>query len=179
MTIAKGEPLLAADMLNLAFFPKNTIIMFNGASWEDNVTLKGWYQCKGGTVNGVAIPDLRDKFIMGYSGSREGGANSIALTADNMPTHNHTFTGNNVNGKLGAVYTENNNSSYISAPFSGAWNGSSAFPSGSLHRLYTVTLNYTPSGSVSKSGSGASFDNRPAFYALIYIIKVTDAGLVK
>jgi hypothetical protein len=29
---------------------------------------------------------------------------------------------------------------------------------------------------VSESGSGVSFDNRPAFYALIYIIKVTEAG---
>jgi hypothetical protein len=32
------------------------------------------------------------------------------------------------------------------------------------------------SGAVGSSGSGAAFDNRPSYYALIYIIKMTAAG---
>ncbi|MDR1453127.1 MAG: hypothetical protein LBJ25_04060, partial [Candidatus Margulisbacteria bacterium] len=32
------------------------------------------------------------------------------------------------------------------------------------------------SGTVSSSGSGTAFDNRPSYYTLIYIVKVTAAG---
>ncbi|MDR1452383.1 MAG: hypothetical protein LBJ25_00200 [Candidatus Margulisbacteria bacterium] len=46
MVIEKGQPMLAADMLNMVFFPKGIILMYDGTSWQDNVTLKGWYQCR-------------------------------------------------------------------------------------------------------------------------------------
>jgi hypothetical protein len=32
------------------------------------------------------------------------------------------------------------------------------------------------SGTVDSAGSGTAFDNRPSYYTLIYIIKVTEAG---
>jgi microcystin-dependent protein len=104
MTIATGEKMYAEDILNLAFFPRGAILMYDGTSWTDNVTLKGWYQCKGGTVNGLTIPDLRDKFIRGYnSGSRTGGNDSVELSEANLPSHSHSVSGLTVSG-LSADY---------------------------------------------------------------------------
>lgn len=69
--------------------PQGGIILWSGA--VDNIPT-GWALCNGS--NGT--PDLRDRFIVGagstYSVGNTGGANSVTLTAAQMPTHNHSAT---------------------------------------------------------------------------------------
>ncbi|MDR1452608.1 MAG: hypothetical protein LBJ25_01335 [Candidatus Margulisbacteria bacterium] len=92
--IAKGEPMLADDILHLTFFPIGAILMYDGNSWADNVTLKGWYRCDAANAAAGLTPDLTDKFIMGAAvkGSA-GGSNSLTLTTSNLPAHSHQLSG--------------------------------------------------------------------------------------
>ncbi|GBR76031.1 phage tail fiber protein [Candidatus Termititenax persephonae] len=232
-------------LINLSFFPKGTILMYDGTSWNDNVTLKGWYKCEGQTVASYGtLPNLKNRFIIGYDATntpqRSGGSNSTILTTDNLPSHNHsltaltlgneaahthsvsadtdtkthshTFTGTNQTGEFGSNGMEvrgGNDSAWgvkVSGVFSlsdnttGAYahnQGSSAgnlinfsmTPSGTISgdgshsHSFTATsgagsghTHSLSSSTISATGSGTSFDNRPSYYALIYIIKVTNAG---
>jgi hypothetical protein len=173
-------------MLNLVFFPKGMILMYNGANWQDNVTLKGWYQCKGGTVNGLTIPDLRDKFVMGYNGEREGGVNSQTLNSNNLPAHKHNFATSTTSKTLTGTF---NPGTYKTSTGIGNATATGVFTysltggeeqngnSGGYGVMITMDATHTHSGTTDNNSTTAtSFDNRPWFYALIYIIKVTDAG---
>jgi microcystin-dependent protein len=88
------------------------------------------------------VPDLSDKFVFGTGANNPGdtgGANSLALSSANLPSHNHTDSyptvGIVLNGELvpASVYVP--------------------------PALPTVTGN---------TGSGTAFDNRPAFLTLTY-----------
>jgi hypothetical protein len=67
-------------------------------------TMDGWYLCLGNPVNdalsiynGKNTPDLKGRFIAGYSGSGEygsvgvasGGGDYVTLTSNNLPKHSH------------------------------------------------------------------------------------------
>jgi microcystin-dependent protein len=184
MTIKTGESMLAADMLNLAFCPRGMILMYDGTNWTDNVTLKGWYQCKGGTVNGIAIPDLREKFIMGYNGARSGGANNQTLSANQVPSHTHGFTTSDPNKTLKGTYQWGDyadQASGIMYMTAGGRCSATGVDTVGVHTL-NIDATHTHSGRTDNQDgktngiNTAAFDNRPAFYALIYIIKVTEAG---
>lgn len=82
------------------FMPKGAIIMWSG-SWS-NIP-NGFALCNGNNgeaINGVAIPDLRGRFVVGgNSGSSEfnvsgktGGSMSQTLTINNMPKHRHKIS---------------------------------------------------------------------------------------
>jgi hypothetical protein len=112
MTIARGEPMLASDILDMVFFPVGAILMMDG-SWTDG--RGGWYICDGREKtlpNGskVKMPDLQDKFVKG-AGSlpKEGGSNSasvsLTLTADNLPSHSHDFSGTFTTRNTSVVHT--------------------------------------------------------------------------
>jgi microcystin-dependent protein len=244
MTIATGERMYADDILNLLFFPKGAILMYDGTSWQDNVTLKGWYQCAGQETPYGNTPDLRNKFIMGYeSGSRAGGNNSLSLSTANLPAHNHSLnitslsgltldnagahthavngsaaeggshshtyssTTDSKGGHTHSYDTKNSEPVYGTKDNAGAcWvgtksantssagahthtvSGTTSTASTHTHNLsgtaseagsHTHTINSsnaTISGSVGSAGSGTAFDNRPSYYALVYIIKMTTAG---
>ena len=91
--------------------PKGGIIMWSG---DINNMPKGWRLCDGsGTVNGVAIPDLRNKFVVGSTSDSSGtsypdvstgatgtGAYTPAgtieinkLPLNTIPPHHHFFVG--------------------------------------------------------------------------------------
>jgi hypothetical protein len=95
MTIARGEPLLASDILDLTFFPIGMILMMDG-SWQDG--RGGWYICDGRDTPHGKTPDLKDKFIRGGAsaggtgGSNSGSAN-ITLTDNQLPAHSHPLSG--------------------------------------------------------------------------------------
>jgi microcystin-dependent protein len=180
--------MLASDINNLTFFPKGTILMYDGDGWVDDQTIAGWYACTAANAAAGLTPNLENQFIMGGGSvadiKKTGGANSKTLTSNNIPRHNHdTHTGAfsitdadvdnfshlsievaHIYGASG-VFTETNR--YSTSRFSGGWG--TQHP----HRGYdTVSLSAAHSyayGNV--SGGTDAFDNRPAYYTLLYIRK--------
>lgn len=68
--------------------PSGVITIWSGTA---NNIPTGWALCDG--TNGT--PDLRDKFVLGAGTTHvvgtTGGAETVTLTVEQMPSHNHTF----------------------------------------------------------------------------------------
>jgi hypothetical protein len=173
MAIEQGKPLLASDIQNLTFFPKGTILMYDGQLWDRTGGIPGWHICDGeeGTI------DLRDKFIRGGTTARQTGGTDTA----EVPKHDHTFTGIPATGSFGNISTDSNNSTGVmfstaSGVFSGTpfrnnqgitdWDGTGAYG------YKVLNFSMTPQGNVSAEGL-ESADNRPAFCTVIFIEKTT------
>lgn len=124
----------------------------------------GYALCDGN--NGT--PDLRDKFIVStgnnYKLGSSGGSDNIVLSVDNLPAHSHTGTGNTNEGG-------------INFGCSGEGDGRGNFKATRPDRKgqqdcgntsHYHSFNFT----TSNTGSNKSFDNRPSFYALAFIMKL-------
>ena len=140
--------------------PQGGIIMWNGSA---SAVPAGWALCDG--VNGT--PDLRSRFIVGASAATgpsgltkydwtatgtKGGAETVTLTLDQIPSHNHTD--GNANRSLSYYYPEGWNSTrdVDTSP------GEPAIIIGKYNVLY--------------QGGGQAHENRPPYYALAYIMKL-------
>lgn len=121
--------------------PKGLICMWSGATIPT-----GWFLCDG--TNGT--PDLRDRFIVGsgsgYNIGDTGGSDSVTLTIDQIPSHNHKVNINIRGTSAGTSYAE---------------------PSGSADNGYNKTYAVTSTS----TGGGKPFDNKPPYYALAFIMK--------
>ena len=163
-------PLRVANALNSikdSLFPSGGIIMWSGAINDIPV---GWALCDGS--NGT--PDLRDRFIVGagrdYSVGNTGGAKSVTLNIDQIPSHYHG------SGSLSANTAGSHNHGY-ECPQSWV-----SVKSGSDSAAYagTITNDTTRDGShshiitgiTSSKGGGQAHENRPPYYALCFIMKL-------
>ncbi len=169
--------------------PIGTIIAFSGKQWVDNQTLPGWYQCNGKNNT----PDLRDRFIKGKTDPENtgdgGGANSQRLSANQLPAHKHDATGLSASCATagshrhynGAVYEDStaakygySNNTFFDIHLIDIW-----IPS-VQKRAYEYVTSYAGShshsislsGSTADTGGGQALDMRPAFYSVIYIMRV-------
>ena len=175
-------------------FPSGGIIMWSGTI--ANIPT-GFVLCDGTN----STPDLRDRFIIGSgtdSGATHdigdtGGANSLTLTSGQLPSHshgvgnlvadsggshshtgstsnvgNHTHTGANTAGTLlTSANLSTNNGFKVTSGNTGAAGSHShniTLDTGGAH-------SHTVSGNTGSQGSGSSIDNRPAYYALAFIMK--------
>ena len=124
-----------------ALIPTGGIIMWSGAIQS---IPSGWALCDGN--NGT--PDLRNRFVAGagddYSVNDTGGANSVTLTEDEMPSHSHTVDGGYFGGDAFGT-----NNRYRST------NNDSGF-----------FLTSDP------AGGDQPHENRPPYYALAFIMKL-------
>ncbi|MDR1322981.1 MAG: hypothetical protein LBK68_00920 [Candidatus Margulisbacteria bacterium] len=192
---ALGDKLVASDLTTLdtkvttlettvsglqRLLPVGTILMFNAAGWQDNITMVGWYRCIAANV-GQGVPDLSSRFILGSTThGQTGGSN--ALTAAMLPKHTHTIytnatkntartadrtlagefdSGMHIPNPSGIVSSQGNRS----AESSGSSNG---------HRIkvdaaheHTGTTNDTTGYQ-----TDANTSNMPAYYTVIYIMRV-------
>ena len=176
-----------------AFVPVGGIIMWNGSIAEAEA-LSNWAICDG--QNGT--PDLRDKFVLGVGSSANastaakgeaGGSNTIQLSIDQMPSHNHNITDNghsHGNGTLAAatqsitgdvrrisegfrsqgtcsgVFTkENDGNNNITG-------SSSTSPVAGFSMDATHTHTFSASGNTGDQGGEA----RPRNIAMMYVIKI-------
>lgn len=168
--------------------PKGVIVMWSGTK----ATIPtGWGLCDG--TNGT--PNLIDRFVFGaVNAGTTGGSNSLTLTTANIPSHTHTtgshthtFSGNtsstpHVHGiatTSGTVVTQ----PVGAMPLSGATtatsttntyrllNGAIPTDSGSHSHSFSGTTSEA-SGATGSTGNGTAIDNRPAYYALAFIIKL-------
>ena len=103
----------------------------------------GWAICNGS--NGT--PDLRDRFIVGtgssYSLGNTGGANSVTLTLNQIPAHTHTYERTDVGINVAdRPWPASNNDCDMT------------------------------NQNTSSAGGGQSHENRPPYYALMFIMKL-------
>lgn len=147
--------------------PVGGIIMWSGGSVPS-----GWRLCDGGG----GTPDLTDRFIRGGSigqmGST-GGSDDITLSLANLPSHSHSVS------LSGSTNTDGAHSHSTNAPnhrldecdfdeyAGGDGCANLASITGGAHS-HSVSL----SGNTDETGAGSSFDNRPAYYVLAFIMRV-------
>lgn len=122
--------------------PSGVIVMWSGAA---NAIPSGWLLCNGTS----GTPDLRNRFIVGagssYGVGATGGSETVTLTVDQMPGHNHHIFYN----PLGV--------------------NTSPSPNG-----YTMSIDYGSSGRALEENVSHScypHENRPPYYALCFIMK--------
>ena len=118
----------------------------------------GYQVCDG--TNGT--PDLADKFVRGTTGEAgaTGGADSVTLVIAELPSHSHGVT------DPGHNHTWNPNI------FSGDNSGGGIHPGLSASTNLPYVSN-TTGISLGSTGSGSSHENRPAFFELIYIMRLS------
>jgi len=144
----------------LGIVPKYGIIPYGGpttagtyfdATGKGIGTLSGWALCNGN--NGT--PNLQDRFIVGAGSSyivgATGGANTVTLTANEMPVHSHDMTG----------YRDYNGSGSDGRGF--GYTGGTSYQVNGVSPDNRLTLS---------SGGGSAHENRPPYYALTYIMRI-------
>jgi hypothetical protein len=179
-----------ANLTGIEGVPQGVIVMWSG---QTSAIPTGWALCDG--TNGT--PNLVDKFIMGASASNEtttGGANSRTLSTANIPSHTHSFSGTtNTTGShahsgtadsagahthpMTTSSNANQTANHLQYVKRDTANGPTVNTGSAGAHTHNVSLDnngnhsHTISGTTGGTGSGSSFDNRPAYMALAYIMK--------
>lgn len=177
-----------------ASVPAGVIVMWSGAI--ANIP-SGFALCDG--TNGT--PDLTDRFVVSVPNSSTnpgttGGSNSTTLSVAQLPSHNHTASGNtSTTGAHAHTGTTNSTGAHThTLPGYHLTGGGSQIPwynwSNSQYANNTNTtsssgdhshsLNISSAGdhlhsfnvTTSSTGSGSAIDNRPKYYALAFIMKL-------
>ena len=161
--------------------PSGFIGLWSGAA---NAIPSGWYLCDGN--NGT--PNLKGKFVVGYDNNDSdydvndsGGNKNITLSTSNLPSHTHsdgTLSAVNVSltGDITKISECYNVAGAATGVFSKKGTGNSPV-TGSASNSPTAGVDFDAShshdvsGNTGSTGSGSSFDNRPPYYALAYIMK--------
>lgn len=169
--------------------PVGGIIMWSGSTASIPT---GWALCNG--ANGT--PNLLDRFIVGagsgYGVGATGGASSVTLSINEMPSHNHggsaalggrhghkirlsSYDGGydrtDAGGGEGAIPTVKSNQANIAGrvddPNSSQFNQLGGADGGD------VNASGQHSHSITAEGGNAAHENRPPYYALAFIMRVS------
>ena len=177
---------LGSTVLN-AFVPVGGIIMWNGTIAEAEA-LTNWRICDGQNNT----PDLRDKFVMGVGSStpnhtstatkgETGGANSYTLALNQMPEHKHDVSDSGHSHTItdpGHAHTWSRQDAQIDASYR-PWpaNNNDCVESVVNTSNETTGITGTNNGnaniSESLKGGNTAIDNRPDYFALCYIMRVS------
>lgn len=148
--------------------PQGGIIMYSGP-WNFDGTglgtgpLAGWALCNGNNNT----PNLSDRFIIATNNQASvgttGGNNFYSLTVNQLPAHNHSISNDGAHNHGNALYT--GWSIQGLETYSEMWNG-----------VVTSTPSnagdHNHGGVTGTTGSGTQIDNRPAYIALAFIMKL-------
>jgi hypothetical protein len=162
--------------LDAAPIPKGGIILWSGAT---GTIPAGWRLCDGGSINGMATPNLQDKFVVGagsgYAVEATGGyANAVVVShthtgnTNHAGAHNHLMVSTvnqvgltaNTAIKEGASY--GGNTSYSLA------GGNSPATLGATSTVNTHIHSFTTN--TATNGESGTNKNLPPYYALAYIM---------
>jgi microcystin-dependent protein len=171
------------NQINNIQCPLGAIIMWSGSIDGNGNPIIGstpdanWHICDG--TNGT--PDLRDRFIVGsgssYSIGDTGGVNSVSLGIGEIPSHNHTYSGTTVSD--GAHYHRAWLSDVLVRDLwadlgdaDGEPNFARVF-SGWAYSDFAGNHYHYYAGTTDPTGGGAAHENRPPYFALAYIMKVS------
>ncbi len=143
--------------------------------WGDSSQIPdGWALCDGSAVNdsasplnGVATPNLVNRFIRGATGNVRagaptGGADSQTLSVAQMPAHSHGVNDPGHSHFTGAHVMNNHN-------FSGTGFNPVSVDAG-YPNLYTDTK--TTGITLQNTGGGQPFSTVPSYVGLVYIVRV-------
>lgn len=152
-----------------SLIPAGVIVMWSGSAADVPET---WAICDGN--NGT--PNLKDRFIVSagdnYTPGDTGGENEITLTVDQLPTHDHPH---DLAVQPGGAHSHTLNNEMGGAAGSG--NQFNMVDEGSQDTLDTDTAGehiHTLSGGIGNTGGDQSHENRPPYYALVYIMKLQE-----
>ena len=180
---------------SIDFLPKGSVIMWYGKSGE---VPYGWVICDGREDSsfGGKVPDLRGRFVVGaesddgkatYGTGKTGGLDKLQLTENQIPKHKHTGTTNSSGEHTHNIFPKEGKLVH--------WHESFEGDSGYIKTVgYDTKTNREPhkvsrptdaitgnSGNHEHSfttddnrTNGDPIDIRPPYFALYYIIKVTD-----
>ena len=169
-----ADAAIAATIIGLV--PVGGIVAFSGTfSGRNPVDMKskkamaGWCLCDGTATNGLAVPDLRDRMIMGAGTTYKTGAKGGAAT------HTHS-----VSGTVGATtLTEAQLAkhdhdielfTYVNVPaYSGPQGGATKNEFSGLTKSAGSSASHSHGLTGVKSGSASSL---PPYYALAYIMRI-------
>jgi microcystin-dependent protein len=204
------NPTIAQDAATKSYvdtsIPVGGIIMWSGAG----VTLpSNWKLCDGSTYNGVTTPDLRGRFVLssgsgsgltGRSVGQAGGAETVALTVGQMPSHSHDVSartgnleGQATDGDHGhpvSIYSNPNSGTspdkvYVAGGPQGnhvafQYNGQGTVSYVAENRPIAYSSNpygtwhkHTITVNETAKGSGTAHENMPPFYVLAFIMRVS------
>jgi microcystin-dependent protein len=165
--------------------PVGAIIMWNGTTVP-----AGWALCDGGTYaldagGTISTPNLMDRFIVGadatggtgaavgsYAYSNTGGANSVALTIAQIPSHDHSGTSG-----LGGAHSHTYTDRYMYISDWDVIEDCGGCGTDLPHNEQSgegKTTGGAPdhNHSIPAEGGGAGHENRPPYYALAFIMKL-------
>lgn len=141
--------------------PSGGILIWHGAA---NAIPSGWALCDG--TNGT--PDLRGKFVLGNNDSHAigstGGAETVKLAANQMPSHTHVeyFTGPDYTE--GAPAKLNYEANVGKGSTTGTYVKKSYLARASTFNNLVITTG--------SAGGTAAHNNMPPYYTLAYIMKL-------
>ena len=113
------------------------------------------------TIFGGSWEQITDRFLYCANSSKETGG-SKTITVGNLPSHTHTFIGENISGNITALlrYDAANDASWsVDGCFSStsldgkrSWAGNNTIGSKAI-----INFSATPSGTISSTGSGTDY----------------------
>ncbi len=106
-----GNVKISGEVEGVSFQGLGTVPIGGIIMWSGKNPPEGWALCDGETKNGLQTPDLRGRFIVGYSADpnepdyndpgdlsesgtqagKDGGLKEVKLTTEQMPLHDHGF----------------------------------------------------------------------------------------
>ncbi len=148
--------------------PSGIITMWSGtlATIPD-----GWALCDG--ANGT--PDLRDRFVTSISGTEDpgdtGGDHLKTLSVSNLPSHTHPFSTSNPGSHTHSYDDKYTNGDRESGDH--AWDATNDRKPkyDTKERTTDPAGAHSHSGTTNPAGGGTSFDIRPKYYKLAFIMK--------
>jgi microcystin-dependent protein len=150
--------------------PAGGIIMWSGSLASIPT---GWALCDGRNNT----PDLRDRFVMGSGGRfapwTGGGTETVTLGMTNIPRHIHTISDpghTHANGEYKYVLKLNNAGTVAATDGNGATEPNVIEVAEMANRTTGITQTNIAGGN--GAGGVDSFDNRPPYLALAYIMKL-------
>lgn len=167
------------------YLPIGSIIMFSGTMGE---IPEGWAICNG--ENGT--PNLIDKFIRASTvAGISGGSNSVTLSTDNLPSHNHTIEISNTVNKPNTI-DANYMDKLVQAldelyenPFDLGGGSHFVVETGYNNKsdkglvgikvkdLVGSTISVNSTATIGNTGSNTQFDIVPQYYSLLFIMKIS------
>jgi hypothetical protein len=145
-----SDCLIKADLLNL-IYPVGSLYWSSRDTNPANLFGGTWEQ-------------IKDKFVLAagdtYEVNATGGASTVTLTEEELPSHSHTFSGNKVTGKVVFFSGPVGNTVGVFSKDSStncSWNNHSETGYSGLN------FSMTPSGTISSTGSGNAHENMPPY----------------